>query len=255
MTEHNISVQDLQTHYKTFGEGKPLLILHGWQSHSERWQKVGEILGQKFLVIVPDLPGFGKTHQPFGPWSLDNYVEWLREFTEKVPELNGSFYLMGHSFGGALAAKFTIKYNQRVEKLFLVSAACVRKYAFIKKIAYRIAKIVKVFAFIPGYLMFRKAVYKFIIRKSDYIYQQDGIMKETYLRTITEDLSQKVCFVKVPTVAIWGDKDTSTPLYQGEMISKKIPHAQLVVIPGADHSLHIKMPEALAQEILNNSNI
>lgn len=252
MTEHKITVKDLDTSYKVFGAGKPLLILHGWQSNSERWQKVAELLGNKFLVIVPDLPGFGKTQQPLTSWSLDNYVEWIREFADKVPELNNNFYLLGHSFGGALAAKFAIKYVQRAEKLFLVSAACVRKYAFIKKVAYRIAKIVKAFSFIPGYLLFRKAVYKFIIRKSDYIYQQDGIMKETYLRGITEDLSQKICFVKVPTIVIWGDKDSSTPLHQGELISKKIPHAQMAVISGADHSLHIKAPEALAQKILEH---
>jgi len=253
MQEHEIIVKGLKTNYKTFGQGKPMLVLHGWPSNSARWEKVAELLGGKFFLIIPDLPGFGNSQQPPTSWSLDNYVEWVREFTEQIPELHDNFILMGHSFGGALAAKFTIKYIQKVEKLFLVSAACVRENIVAKKISYRIAKVVKVFSFMPGYKLFRKAVYKFIIRRSDYNTQQDGVMKETYLRVITDDLSHKVCFVKVPTVIIWGDKDTSTPLYQAKIINQKIPHSELVVIPGADHSLHIKMPEAVAQAVLEHA--
>lgn len=247
-----VAIKELKINYKIFGGGKPFLVLHGWGSSSERWQKVAELIAEKgYLVIVPDLPGFGKSNEPPVAWSLDNYVEWLSEFTEKIPELQNGFYLAGHSFGGALVAKFSLKYNQKVEKLFLISAACVRKNTFVKKFFYRLSKIAKVFYFLPYYEEFRKAVYKFIIRKSDYL-NQNGVMKETYIKGLLDDLSYKISFIKTPTVIIWGDKDDLTPLEQGEFISNKISSSKLVIIGGADHSLHIKIPEVLAEEIIKN---
>src|SRR3989344_891612 len=101
MTEETIEVKNLKINYKSFGSGKPFLILHGWQSSSDRWMKVGELLQEKYRVIIPDLPGFGKSEEPKEAWSLDSYVDWLLEFTAKVLELNKEFYILGHSFGGA----------------------------------------------------------------------------------------------------------------------------------------------------------
>jgi len=250
MQEKQILVKGLSANYKVIGEGQPFLILHGWGSSSEKWQRVGEILAQeKLKIIMVDLPGFGKSQEPEKPWSLDNYVEWLLAFCELVPELKNQFYISGHSFGGALAAKFSIKYVQRVKGLFLISSACVRNKTAIKKIFYRVAKIGKVLSFLPLYSQARKGFYKYIIRKSDYPYQS-GVMKETYLKIILDDLSHKVGFLKVRTFIIWGDKDESTPVTEARWLFKKIPRAKLTVIPGADHLLHVKIPEVLAAKIL-----
>src|SRR3989344_7437003 len=145
MEEKQILIKNLETHYKIFwlpapeasadqSQREPFLILHGWGSNLDRWQKVAEILAQKYLVIVPDLPGFGKSQEPLQSWSIDNYVDWLSEFIGTLPELGEGFYLAGHSFGGALATKFTIRYNQQVKKLLLISSACIRARTLIRKI-------------------------------------------------------------------------------------------------------------------------
>jgi pimeloyl-ACP methyl ester carboxylesterase len=164
---------------------------------------------------------------------------------------SGSFYLLGHSFGGALAAKIAIKHVQEVEKLFLVSAACIRKKTTQKKFSTKISKIVKIFSFLPYYGLFRKAIYKFIIRKSDYVYVE-GIMKETYLNIISEDLSFKLAFIKVPTVIIWGDKDEYTLPEDAYFIEKQIKNSKLIMIPGVGHDLNRKQPEILVEKVLNN---
>ena len=97
-----ININGIKTNYQTFGEGKPFLILHGWGSNSERWQPVAELIAEKGLkVIVPDMPGFGKSDALTAPWNMKNFTIWVDEF---VKQLNlDEFYLMGHSFGGALA--------------------------------------------------------------------------------------------------------------------------------------------------------
>lgn len=252
MEERQVVINNLKIYYWVIGHGKPLLVLHGWNSNSERWQKTAEILAQHNIqAIVPDLPGFGKSQEPLSAWSPDNYADWLAEFCQQVPELKDAFHLAGHSFGGALAAKFAIKYPQKVHKLFLVSAACVRQMKASKKMLWRVSKMIKIFSFLPKYSLARKAFYKFILRKTDYL-QVDGVMKETYLKVIGEDLSHKINFLKVPVVLIWGGKDTSTPMDQANFIHQKIYNSKLVVIPGANHSLQIEVPELLSEKILEN---
>ncbi len=260
MTEEKVIVKNLKINYKVFGEGKPfdaaqgktMLVLHGWGSKSDRWEKLGELLAAKNIkVIVPDLPGFGKSQEPEFAWNLDNYVEWVREFTEKVPGLSGEFYLLGHSFGGAISAKFSIKYVQQIEKLFLFGAAAIRKKTIKKQVLGRISPFVKIFSFLPFYSLAKRAFYKFVVGGSDYLRVQ-GVMKETFLKAISEDLSQKLLFIKVPTVIIWGDKDDTTLVEDAHFINKKIENSKLVIIEGGDHDLEQKLPEVLAGKILEN---
>lgn len=250
MLEQEISIKDINTVYKIFGEGKPFLILHGWDSNSDRWIEVAELLSEKgFKVIVPDLPGFGKSDALLTPWNTNKYISWIENF---ILEINlGDFYLLGHSFGGALASKLAVKHAQDTKKLFLVAAACVRKKTTRKSFLAKISKIVKIFYFLPYYKFFRKAVYKFIIKKSDYVHV-DGIMKETYLNIIAEDLSFHLPFIKVPTVIIWGSKDSFTPIEDGQFISKQIKNSKLIVIPDAGHDLNRKQPEILAEKVFSN---
>lgn len=245
-----ITINGIKTNYQVFGEGKPFLILHGWGSASDRWIKEAEIIAEKgFKVIVPDLPGFGSSDKLTRPWTVNDYVKWFEEFTKVLNIEN--FYLLGYSFGGALSAKITVKYPQRVQKLFLVAAAIVRKRTTQKNFSAKAAKFVKLFHFFPYYNLFRKAFYKFVIRKSDYVYTE-GIMKQTYLNVISDDVSFNLPFIKVPTIIIWGDKDQSVPIEDAYLIKEKIKNSKLVVIPGADHLMHKQLPEILAEKVLEN---
>jgi pimeloyl-ACP methyl ester carboxylesterase len=173
---------------------------------------------------------------------LENFI---KEFNLK------DFYLLGHSFGGALASKLAVKHAQDLKKLFLVSAACVRKKTATKSYSAKISKVIKLFSFLPLYKFFRKAVYKFIIRKSDYTYVE-GTLIQTYLNVVAEDLSFHLPFIKVPTVIIWGQKDSSTPIEDAHFINKQIKNSKLIIIPEAGHDLNRKQPEILAEKILSS---
>lgn len=244
------SINGIKTNYEIIGKGEPLIIFHGWGSNTERWQEVASILSDKgFCVIIPDLPGFGKSEELQTAWNMNNYLKWAEEF---VKEMNfQEYYLLGHSFGGALAVKLAIKYPQNVKKLFLVSAASVRKHTTKKSAFKNLAKIVKLFSFVPGYAFFRKAFYKFIIRRSDYPYVS-GVMKDTFKNVISEDLSQFTGFLKIPTILIWGDKDKSTPIDDARFMNQKIKNSKLIIIDGAGHALNRECPEVLAEKVLEN---
>lgn len=226
-----------------------ILILHGWGSSAKRWSRVNEILeGKGYKVFVPDLPGFGNNPAPKHPWSIDDYVEWVKQYIDK--NINEPFFLVGHSFGGATAIKYTIKYPQGIRKLFLVAASYRRRKT--KKIILLTvtAKCLKIFAFLPFYNLFRRAFYKFLVRKSDYPHAT-GILKESYLKIIKEDLSPIISSVRVSTVIVWGQRDHITPIENAYLLKEKINNAELIIIEDGDHDLERKMPEILAEKILN----
>lgn len=245
-----VIVNGVKTNYQVFGEGKPFLILHGWGSNSERWVPVADAIAKAgFRVVIPDLPGFGKSELPQEPWNVNNFVNWTEELAKTLGLKD--FYLLGHSFGGALASKIAVKHAQDIKKLFLVSAACVRKKTASKSVMKGLSKIVRAFYFLPFYGFFRKVFYRLVIGKSDYLYVQ-GLLKETYIRVISEDLTFHLPFIKVPTVIIWGDKDFVTSVEDAELINQKIGGSKLIMVNGFGHDLNRKAPGLLAQNVLNN---
>jgi len=228
----------------------PILILHGWGSCAKNWSKIREFLeNQGYKVLVPDLPGFGKNPPPTKPWSLDDYVEWVKEFCEK--KNLSRIFLLGHSFGGGLAVKYSLRFPEKIEKLFLVGAALFRKRSLRYRFLTVVSKIFKIFSFLPFYILFKKGFYKFIVRKSDYPYLK-GTMKDSYLKVIKEDLSEILSLVKVRTIIIWGQKDDVTPIKDAYFINKKIKKSKLIIIPEGNHDLEQKTPHLLAEKILQN---
>ena len=106
-----------------------VLILHGWGVGSKTWARVKDILeGRGYKVYAPDLPGFGENIPLAKPWSIDDYVDWIKSYCEK----NGlsRFFLLGHSFGGGLAVKFTNNFPEQVESLVLVAPKLHRQKTF-----------------------------------------------------------------------------------------------------------------------------
>ena len=239
-------IKGLKINYKTLGEGKPLLILHGWGSRSANWMKVVETLAENDIkVIIPDLPGFGQSDKPLKVWGLDDYCDFVEEFV-RVLNLD-KFYLLGHSFGGALAVKCSLRFPEKIDKLFLASAACFRKGSPKKRALYITSKIFKIFSFVP---FARKAFYRFIV-KSDYP-PVNGIIKEIYLKVIKEDLSDILSKIQIPTVIICGEEDRITPLNDAKIINQKIKDSKLEIIPNVGHDLNFKAPEKLAEVISKN---
>ena len=228
---------------------KTLIILHGWQSSKERWQKVKELIEKEGIeVIAPDLPGFKKDTALDRPWNLDDYVEW---FEKKYGDINEPFFLLGHSFGGRMAIKFSVKYPEKVLGLILCSAAGIRhkKNTLVGLLLYNLAKILSRFSFLPGFNFFRKIFYQFLLRKIDYI-EAEGKLKETFKNIIGEDLTHYLAKIKTKTLLIWGEKDKAVPLSDAYLMKKEIQNSILEIIPQTGHRVNIEVPEKLAEIVL-----
>lgn len=227
----------------------PILILHGWGSQKANWAEVLNLLKDKgYNVYRPDLPGFGENSPLEKPWSTNDYVNWVHDFC--IEHQISSFVLAGHSFGGNIAVQYALKFPREIKKLILIDPAIVRVKDVKKEILAKIAKLIKIFYFLPFYYLFRRAFYRFIV-KSDYP-DTEGPMRETYLRVVKQDFSDHLSAVSIPTVLIWGEKDDITPFKYAQLIKDKIPGAKLEVLPDVHHSPQIEVPELLVKKIIDN---
>jgi pimeloyl-ACP methyl ester carboxylesterase len=255
--ENSVIVNELSVNYKTAGalrqaQGKPaVLILHGWGSSSDSWVEVQRMLAEKgYRVIVPDLPGFGKTQAPLDIWGVEEYADFVSQFAEQMGI--EKFVLVGHSFGGQTAIQFAIAHPEKVEKLVLIASAGVRRTpGVLKALVMGIAKIASfVLYLVPSQELrnnIKHAMYM-IIRRRDYVRTQ-GIMRDVFKKVITQDLTAKFSKISMPTLIIWGDKDELTPVQDAYLMGELIPNSKLEIIPGGKHALNFQSPEKLAEKI------
>ena len=228
-----------------------VLILHGWgwPVSVPQWARVKELLENKgYKVLVPDLPGFGENAELSQSWTINDYVNWIKDFCEK--ESLSQFFLIGHSFGGSLATKFSAEYPEKVRKLVLVDSAGIRKKRFKKEIQKKTAHFLNNFSFLPLYSLVRKIAYRTLFRHSDYLLTE-GVIKQTYLNVIGEDISDVFSKISIPTLLIWGKKDKITPLEHAYFMKDKIPGAELEIIPNIKHNPHLEAPELLVEKVLS----
>jgi pimeloyl-ACP methyl ester carboxylesterase len=253
MREEKVLVKGIETNYKIGGKGENFLILHGWNGSSDSWRKIIEILEIKYKVICPDFPGFGKTETPKISWSLNDFVEWLKDFTEKL-DLK-EFFLLGHSFGGRVAIKFSISYPEKVKKLILVSSAGIRQeWGLKEKIVFQISKIGNAIFSKNPFFRFKDGARNFfyrIARIKDYS-RAKGIMKETMKKIVEEDLLLELSKIQNKTLIIWGEKDKIIPLKYAFIFKEKIKNSKLEILPKIFHSPHLEDPEKLAEVLISN---
>ena len=106
--------------YKIFGDGKPLVILHGLLGSLDNWVTVSKYLAKKYKVYIIDLPNHGKSyHTKY--FSYENMANDLDSFF--VEHGLTKFSLLGHSMGGKLALKYVDMFEDKIDKLILVDIA------------------------------------------------------------------------------------------------------------------------------------
>lgn len=251
MNERFTHVDGLRIGYREEGNGLPLLILHGWGGSSASWERVGSILAPRgFRVVIPDLPGFGASDPPPAVWGSEEYARFAVSFADAVSM--ESFFLLGHSFGGQIAAVAASRAPRRVLRVVLAGAAIIRSGPRIKERIMRTCSIVfhLLFFFLPVPKLkenVRVLAYR-ILRRPDYI-RAIGIMKDIMKKVIAQDGRAVLPDIRVPALVVWGEDDYLTPLREGKMIHSLLPSSSLIVIPKLGHNLHYQDPERLADEV------
>lgn len=233
-----ITINDIQINYIQYGEGKDVVLLHGWGQNIEMMKPLGDNLKDCKITIL-DFPGFGNSEEPKKAYNINDCVELLEKFLKELNIKNP--IVIGHSFGGRVAIVYASR--NETEKLVLFGSPCVReerkssKEAFLKKIKK-----------IPGMNRIGEFAKKFI-GSEDYR-NASPIMRETLVNVVNEDLSKDAKQINCPTLLIWGTIDNAAPLEDAKKLEKLLKDGALIEIPGCTHYAYL---EALPQvsNILN----
>lgn len=240
--------------YTVSGNGPALILMHGWGCKRSTVASIEKIAARTHTVYNVDFPGFGESTEPTETWGTEEYTQLI----EKLAEIESMIrpVLIGHSFGGRVAITFASRHD--VDKIVLVDAAGVKPRRGLKYYA-------KIYSFkfsklLVNLFMSREAAKKKIDEmrakrgSSDYARASD-MMRSILSKVVNEDLTALMPLIKAPTLLIWGENDTATPLRDAKIMNRLIKDSGLVSFPGCGHYSFLDNPvqfAAVLQSFLNS---
>ena len=235
-----ITIDGLKINYTQYGEGKDIILLHGWGQNIEMMKPIGDNLCKNFKITILDFPGFGESDEPKRTWKIDDYELLLEEFVEKVKIKKP--IVIGHSFGGRLAIRYSAR--NPIEKLVLFGSPCIR----IQENLPLKVKILKGLKKLPGMNSFGEYMKKYIGSR-DYK-AASPVMRQTLVEVVNEDLSKYAREIEEPALLIWGNNDIEAPLNEAKELEKIMVDAALIVLPGTHYAYLENLNQVI--NILNN---
>ncbi len=251
----------MQLYYRTYGEGHPLIVLHGllgsggnWHTISSRW------FGQHFKVYAVDLRNHGRSPHS-DEFSYEVMVEDLRDFMDEHGL--ASAHVLGHSMGGKTAMLFALTYPDRVDRLVVADMAPrayppthndifdalrsidTSQYGSRRDIEDAIAR--KITA--PEVRQFLMKNLSHDRERGKYVWQMnlEGLYRN-YDR-LSEPIEAENPF-EGPTLFIRGERSNYIRDEDIPGIKWLFPEAEIITIPHAGHWVHADAPQAFAELVL-----
>jgi pimeloyl-ACP methyl ester carboxylesterase len=264
--EHSkfIEIDGMQVHYRDEGKGFPVVLVHGTASSLHTWNDWSKELTKNYRVIRMDLPAFGIT----GPnknadYSIKAYTAFLHQFLMKM-NLD-KFHLAGNSLGGNIAWNYAAENPKKIEKLILVDASGLptnKPQPAIFKMA-KTPVLSSLFLYVTPKFFIKKnmkEVYGDENKISDSLITRYHKMalrvgnRQAFIDRAKIDFKldskvnlEKLKSIQIPTLLIWGAKDSWIPLDNGKRMDRILPNSKLVVL---QNSGHVPMEENPVESLL-----
>lgn len=239
--EKEIKLDGLTVRLEVTGEGRPLILMHGWGCDHTTVRSIASTAAQTHTVYNVDFPGFGGSQEPSEVWGVERYTCLIEELV-KTEGLERPV-LVGHSFGGRVAILYASRND--VDKVVLVDAAGIKpkrslKY-YLKVYSFKAGK--RFWELVLGKEKARKRVDAMRARRgsSDYA-GASPMMRRILSKVVNEDLTDRLPSISAPTLLIWGENDTATPLADAKKMTKLIPDSGLVSFPRCGHYSFLDNP-------------
>lgn len=246
--------------YEVFGEGPPLVLVHGTPSRGFIWRNVAPVLAESRTVYIYDLLGFGESERGEGQdGSIAAQARALAELLE-VRDLTRPA-VAGHDIGGGIALRAHLLEGVEVERLALLDPVILTpwgtptlKHVKANLEAYRSMPTGPFEASVASHL--RTAVSRPLAPEAYEAYlsqwqEEEG--QRAYLRKDaqldeedTRVLEPLLASVAVPVHILWGEEDAWLDPALGERLQREIPGSELELVPGAGHFVMEDAPEAVA---------
>lgn len=272
--QKELTIFGARTRYWEYGnpQGKPMVLIHGFRGDHHGLEFIAQHL-QNFKVIVPDLPGFGKSEPlPRIQHSLETFASWLEEFIAAL-QLGQKTRLVGHSFGSIVCSYYAMCRPAMLHTLTLINPisepALQGQQRFMSTLAefYYAAG-----AALPdhaGFAVLRAPLItrissEFMMKNHDrdlrtFINSQHDAyfsafssrtsLLETYQASIQHTASEYATAIRVPTLMVVAEKDDLGTLTTQQEMFEKLPCGTLEIVPDVGHLVHYETPRKAAELI------
>jgi 3-oxoadipate enol-lactonase len=237
------------------GEGPPLFLFHSLLSDRASFDAIVPTLSRAFRVIVPELPGFGRSQAVSGGLAAvaDRMADAVRDAAAGEAAI-----VLGNGYGGFVALQMAIRHPGIAQKLVL--ADCGAAFSEPGRQAFRnmaTAAGAKGLAAITDVAMKRLFAEDFQAQHPDLMRDR----REAFLRTDPEvfraacyalatlDLRPEVARVKVPVLVLVGEHDEATPPPMSHELAGLLPQAHLEIISGCAHVPQLQAPGVFLEVI------
>lgn len=262
--------QPISLFYEDYGQGQPVVLIHGWPLDHQMWEyQITELPQQGLRCIAYDRRGFGKSSKPWDGYNYDTFADDLKAVLDELDLQNVT--LVGFSMGAGEIARYMSRHNgARVAKVVLVAGVTpyllktddnkdgVDKSTFddmIDKIKTDRADFLQTF----GKQFYGVNLVSHPVSQA----HLDGDFVRAYLaspkatldcvRAFSEtDFRADLQRINVPTLIIHGDSDKTVPIESsGELAANILMNATYKIYDGAPHGLFYTEREMLNRDLLS----
>ena len=263
--------EDVLLSYADYGEGKPVVLIHGWPLSHRMWEKqIAALTDAGYRVIAYDRRGFGESYKPWTGYDYDTLADDLNVLMEALDLRDAT--LVGFSMGGGEVARYISTYGtSRLSKAVLMSSVTpyllktddnpggVDKSVFDDMLSGLVSDR-------PGFLevFCQKFVNwdkdgKDLISRAALNHSWDIAVWATPKATLecvksfsSTDFREDLKKFDLPTLVLHGDNDQIVPFdVSGKIAHEMIPNSLLVIVNGGAHGLTFTQPEKVNQALLD----
>jgi pimeloyl-ACP methyl ester carboxylesterase len=270
LTPQTVQIKEYTILYIVKGEGKPLILIHGYGAGMWVWEKQIDFLSQFYRVYALDLIGHGFSDRPKIDYTPEAYIHFLKDFMDGVGIEKA--ILIGNSMGGGIAWAVAALFPERVERLILINCVPPDVLDQVRNDSFRTLVAIKDIPLLP-YLVIasrNKKSIKWILQECvsdiklitpeilDRQYQLSKIRGTTWVLYSTFKNAEKASRLKdnlsridQPTFLIWGERDLIFPPSVGESLHQAIRGSKFQMIEKSGHIPMWETPEEINQAILD----
>lgn len=248
--------QNCQLHYEEYGQGEPLLLVHGLGSSIRDWEYQIPVLSQHYRVIALDVRGHGQSDKPRQRYRIATFAADVAALIEHLGL--SQVHLVGISMGGMIGFQLGVDRPELLRSLTIVNSGpevkphSLRDGVEIGK-RWLLSRLLSLdtIAKALGKLLFPKPEQAELRRKVEQRWPEND--KRAYLASLDAIIGwgvrERLARILCPTLVISADRDY-TPVSLKQAYVRELPDARLVVIEDSRHATPLDQPERFNQTLL-----
>ena len=249
MSAARVRAAGLDVAYDRAGEGRPLVLVHSAASDAREWRPQITGLADDFTVIAWDEPGAGRSSDVPADFGLAGYATALAALVET---LGAPAHVCGLSWGGTVTLELYRRRPELVATLVLADTYAGWKGSLPEhELRARVAGAERILSapaanFHPTFTgLFAGEPPREVMELLDALAAdvRPESVRVTLAAIAEADLRDVLPRIAVPTLLVWGELDARSPLSVAREFARAVPHAELVVVPGAGHMSNLERPD------------